>query len=147
MVKCDSDGKECLQDRRLKFDLWVREIPWRRESLSTPVFLPREFHGQGSLAGYSPWGCKESNTTKELSGGGLVAESCPTLATPRTVVTPWTLATPWIFVSSNSKFIGCPVNNLSRYQLSSTYFIIHTTFIKIYRRLVIFEIKGSVKNT
>ena len=24
----------------------------------TPVFLPEEFHGQGSLAGYSPWGHK-----------------------------------------------------------------------------------------
>ena len=24
----------------------------------TPVFLPGEFHGQRSLAGYSPWGCK-----------------------------------------------------------------------------------------
>ena len=29
----------------------------------TPVFLPREFHGQRSLVGYSPWGCKESDTT------------------------------------------------------------------------------------
>ena len=28
------------------------------------VFLPREFHGQRSLAGYSPWGCKESHMTK-----------------------------------------------------------------------------------
>ena len=24
-----------------------------------PVFLPRKFHGQRSLAGYSPWGRKE----------------------------------------------------------------------------------------
>ena len=31
----------------------VGKIPWRREWLSTPVFLPREFHGQKSLAGYS----------------------------------------------------------------------------------------------
>ena len=23
-----------------------------------PEFLPREFHGQSSLVGYSPWGCK-----------------------------------------------------------------------------------------
>ena len=29
----------------------------------TPVFLPGEPHGQGSLAGYSPWGHKESDTT------------------------------------------------------------------------------------
>ena len=29
---------------------------------STPVFLPGESHGQRSLAGYSPWGCKELHT-------------------------------------------------------------------------------------
>ena len=28
-----------------------------------PVFLPGKFHGQRSLAGYSPWGLKESDTT------------------------------------------------------------------------------------
>ena len=38
--------------RRLGFDLWVRKIPWRREWLPTQVFLPGEFHGQRSLAGY-----------------------------------------------------------------------------------------------
>ena len=43
---------------------WVGKIPWRREWLPTPVFLPGEFHGQ-----YSPWGCKESDTT-EVRGGG-----------------------------------------------------------------------------
>ena len=26
---------------------------------NTPVFLPGESHGQRSLVGYSPWGCKE----------------------------------------------------------------------------------------
>ena len=31
------------------FDPWVGKIPWRREWLPTPVFLPREFHGQRSL--------------------------------------------------------------------------------------------------
>ena len=30
----------------------------------TPVFLPGEFHGQRSLAGYSPWGHKELEATK-----------------------------------------------------------------------------------
>ena len=33
---------------------------------TTPVFLPREFHGQRSLAGYSPWGHKELDTTEQL---------------------------------------------------------------------------------
>ena len=30
----------------------------------TPVFLPGETHGQRSLAGYRPWGQKESATTE-----------------------------------------------------------------------------------
>ena len=33
-------------------------IPWRRKWQPTPAFLPGEFHGQRSLAGYSPWGCR-----------------------------------------------------------------------------------------
>ena len=33
------------------------------EGNGTPVFLPGEFHGQRSLAGYSPWGHKELDTT------------------------------------------------------------------------------------
>ena len=41
-----------------------REDPWRRERQPTPVFFPGESHGQRSLAGYCPWGCKESNTTE-----------------------------------------------------------------------------------
>ena len=32
---------------------WVGKIPWRREWQPTPVFLPGEFQGQRSLAGYS----------------------------------------------------------------------------------------------
>ena len=34
----------------------VGRIPWRREWLPTPVFLPGEFHGQRSLVSYSPEG-------------------------------------------------------------------------------------------
>ena len=33
----------------------------------SPVFLPGEFHGQRSLAGYRPWGRKESDTTEGLT--------------------------------------------------------------------------------
>ena len=40
------------------FHPWVGKIPWRREWLPTPEFWPGEFHGQRSLAGYSPWGRK-----------------------------------------------------------------------------------------
>ena len=47
-----------------RFDPWVRKIPWRREWQPTPAFLPGESHGQRILAGYSPWGHKESDTTE-----------------------------------------------------------------------------------
>ena len=48
------------------FHPWVKKIPWRRKWQPTPVFLPGESHGQRSLASYSPWGHKESNTTEWL---------------------------------------------------------------------------------
>ena len=40
------------------------EDPLRRTSQPTPIFLPREAHGQRSLVGYSPWGLKESDMTE-----------------------------------------------------------------------------------
>ena len=39
----------------------------RSEWQPTPVFLPGESHGQRSLVGYSPWGCKEWNRTERLT--------------------------------------------------------------------------------
>ena len=39
-------------------------MPWKREWLPIPVFLPGEFHGERSLVGYSPWGCKELDMTE-----------------------------------------------------------------------------------
>ena len=46
-------------------EIWVG---WGRspEERNTPVFLPGEFHRQRSLAGYSPWGHKQSDTTEQL---------------------------------------------------------------------------------
>ena len=43
-------------------ETWVGMIPGRRESLPTPVFWPREFHGL-----YSPWGRKGWDKTEHLS--------------------------------------------------------------------------------
>ena len=64
------NGKEstcqCRRRKRLGFSPWVGKIPWRRKWQPTPVFLPGESHGQRSLVG-SPWGRKESDTTKQLS--------------------------------------------------------------------------------
>ena len=64
-------GKErtcqCRKHQRLGFDPWVGNISWRREWQPTPVFLPGKSRGQRSLAGYSPWGLKESDMTEYLS--------------------------------------------------------------------------------
>ena len=48
------------------FDSWVRKIPWSRKWQTTIVILPGKFPGWGSLVYYSPWGCKESNTTEHM---------------------------------------------------------------------------------
>ena len=58
-------GKESIcQCKRCRFDPWVGKILWRRKWQPTPGFLPGKSHGQTSLADYSPWGCKESDTTE-----------------------------------------------------------------------------------
>ena len=79
----------CLQCRRPGFDPWAGTGPWRTEWQPTPLFLPREFHGQRSLASCSPRGGKESDTTKRLT------HMCPS----------------WI-ICLNSPFLNlCPPNS------------------------------------
>ena len=74
-------GKEstcqCRRHRRLRFNPWIRKVPRRRIWQLTPVLLPGEFHGQRSLAGYSPWGRKETDTTEHRGGwnSGLASNS------------------------------------------------------------------------
>ena len=46
-------------------------IPWRRKWQFTPVFLPGKSHGQRSLAGYNPWGSKESHRTERLNRNNM----------------------------------------------------------------------------
>ena len=70
---------QCRRCRRQGFDPWVGKIPWRRKWLSTPVFLPRESHGQRSMVGYSPWGRKESHTTKQLTLFSFIESTMITL--------------------------------------------------------------------
>ena len=62
-----TSGKEpACQHRRHKkrrISPWIGKI-WKRAWQPTPVFLLEKSHGQGSLVGYSPQGCKESHTAK-----------------------------------------------------------------------------------
>ena len=50
--------------KRCRFDPCIGKIPWRRNWQSGPVFMPGKSHGPMSLAGYSPWRWKESETTE-----------------------------------------------------------------------------------
>ena len=47
--------------------MWVRSLgqedALEKEQLPTPIFLPGKFHGQRTLAGYSPADCKDPDTT------------------------------------------------------------------------------------
>ena len=52
------------RDEALRFDPGIGKTPWSRKWPPVPVFLPGKFHGQRTLAGSSPWGCKESDTTE-----------------------------------------------------------------------------------
>ena len=47
-----------------QFQPLVGKILWSRTWQPTPVFLSGESHGQRSLAGFSPQGCKESDMTE-----------------------------------------------------------------------------------
>ena len=62
LENCGASGREsACQSRRhksLKFDPWVRNIPWRRKWQPIQVFLPGKLHAQRTLEGYGPWGCK-----------------------------------------------------------------------------------------
>ena len=62
-----SDGEESTGNVGPEFNPWVGETPWRKAWQPTPVFWPGESHGQMSLASYSPWGHKESDTTEQLT--------------------------------------------------------------------------------
>ena len=62
-------------------EMWVRSqvrssFPWRRKWQLTPVSLPGKSHGQRRLAGYSPWGCRESDVTEQLHNNSTSTSTC-----------------------------------------------------------------------
>ena len=52
-------------------DIWVQFLGWEdplEKGMPTRSnILAEEFHGQRSLPGYNPWGCKELDMTKQLA--------------------------------------------------------------------------------
>ena len=107
----------------------------KKEWQPTPVFLPREFHRQRSLVGYTPQGHKESDTTERptlsLLLQTLVLQAQrqvwdPTLASTRVSVFPLStmsvrdlylqggLLFPWAIGKSNT--FG-PLNSLARFSV------------------------------
>ena len=87
-------GKEsaCQRRRRKRsrFSPWVGKIPWRKKWQPTLVLLPGKSSGQRRLAGYSPQGCKESDTTEQLSTS---TSMCPKLGKLLQTLTPYLTAT------------------------------------------------------
>ena len=63
-----ANGKEpacqCRKCKRCRFNPGMGKIPWRTKWQHILVVFPVKFHGQRSLAGYSPKGCKELDTTE-----------------------------------------------------------------------------------
>ena len=59
-----SDDKESDAMQETQVRSLGQEDPLEKEWQPTPVFLSGEFHEQRSLAGYSPWGLKESDKTE-----------------------------------------------------------------------------------
>ena len=49
---------------------------WRRKWQPTPVFLPGESHGQRSLVGCSPWGCRVGNDWSDLAAAAAIRTYC-----------------------------------------------------------------------
>ena len=80
-----------LPKSRLGFDLWVRKIPWWKERLPTPVFLPGKFHGQRDVfhfhahSLYKPRNANDCQQIPQFS-------SVQTLSCVRLSATPWTVA-------------------------------------------------------
>ena len=62
VVKKKKKKNSACQYRKHGLDPWVGKIPWGGKWQLTLVFMPGKSHGQRSLVGSSPWGCKELDT-------------------------------------------------------------------------------------
>ena len=66
------------ETKRLRVQSLGQKIPWRRARQTTPVFLPRESHGQRNLMGYIVHRVTKSQTRiKQLSTHALIIMKNP----------------------------------------------------------------------
>ena len=83
--------KNPLQCWRPGFDPWIGKIPWRR-TWPLQYFCLENPHGQRNLVGYSPWGCKEMDTTKVIEHSTEWFQRCPLpTSTPSNGMSSWKL--------------------------------------------------------
>ena len=64
---------DTLEDHWKSKSCTLRAYFLEKKMQRTPIFLPGESHGQRSLAGYSPWGRKESDMTEQLNSNKELA--------------------------------------------------------------------------
>ena len=65
-------------------------MPWRRAWQPTAVFLSGKSHGHRSLVGYSPWGCRDSDTI-EATEHIIMLKWWTSLSCVLLFATPWTV--------------------------------------------------------
>ena len=65
LEKEEQSLKYCVPQFKLYYKAVV--FKWRRKWQPTPVYFPGESHGQRSLGGCSPWGCKELGMSERLT--------------------------------------------------------------------------------
>ena len=70
-IKHHSPVAQMVKNLRIVRETQVQSLsledPLEKKMQHTPIFLPGTFHGHRSLAGYSPWGSKEPDTTEQLT--------------------------------------------------------------------------------
>ena len=75
VASLETDSKESP----CKWETQVRSlgevVPWKRKWQTTPIFLPEKSQGQRILVDYSPWDCKESDTTERLTQTHIINSS------------------------------------------------------------------------
>ena len=78
------NNPSAMQETQVGFLGW--EDPLEKEMATHSSILAWESHGQSSLAGYSPWGCKESDTTEPTGHSRHSQEVILTLAEIREIM-------------------------------------------------------------